>query len=120
MKARTILFIHTVLFTLFCASSVTISFLLLAHPGFIGGKIVVFSYSILAVLVVGSWPIFGGCPFTAWENDFRKREGKSPYTGPCIDHYANEWFHISLPAKLSTYLLVLILVLPIVLGITRW
>jgi hypothetical protein len=120
MKSKTILTIHTLLFFSFVAVSLSLSMILFWYPGAVPGKIVVIGYSILAILVIGSWPTFGGCPFTVWENNFRKREGRKVYSGACINHYAKEWFGIILPSKFGTYLLIALLVLPIIFGFIHW
>src|SRR3989344_2065370 len=121
MVSRATLTLHTFLFASFVIASRTASALLLWCPGVLEGKVVVIAGVILAVLVIGSWPAFGGeCPFTAWENDARKREGRRVYRGPCIDHYARAWFGITLRGQTSTCVLVLLLLLPIVLGALHW
>lgn len=91
------------------------------YPQVFTGKAVVIGFTILALLVLGSWPLYGGeCPFTVWENNFRKREGKKAYREACIDRYAARGFGIKLPKYFSTYLSVALLILPIAVGLAHW
>jgi hypothetical protein len=68
--------------------------------------------------VMLSWKIYGGCPFTVWENRYREIEEKgSAYLGSCLPHYAMRWFGWKIPGKYFTLVLVTLLILPIVVGI---
>ncbi len=125
MKARTILLIHTIFFFSFTTLSLASPFLMAYHPDVFSGKVFVFAFGLLALLTIGSWPLYrgdfpGACPFTVWENNARKREGKKPYRGACIDRYARKWFGIHLPKHFTTWFPVGVLILPIVLGIAYW
>jgi hypothetical protein len=65
----------------------------------------------IAVLV--SWKVFGGCPFTVWENRIRELERSgSAYLGSCLTHYSTKWFGLNI-----TGILVSLLILPIIVGI---
>jgi hypothetical protein len=120
MKARAILTIHTILFLLFVAVSIGSPFIVVWYPDIFVGKYIVVTAGVLMLLVIGSWPLCGGCPFTVWENRFKKKAGHAPYIGPCIDHYAARWFGLRFPGNASTLLLVGLLLLPIVVGIVHW
>ena len=85
------------------------------------GKAVVMGFAALALLVVGSWPLYGGeCPFTVWEHRARKREGKKSYRGACINHYAKKWFGLRLHKHASTVLLIALFLLPVLFGLAHW
>ncbi|MFA5990874.1 MAG: DUF2784 family protein [Candidatus Doudnabacteria bacterium] len=43
-------------------------------------------FVMVSILTLVSWPLFGGCPLTKWENRFRKAENKAPYEGSCMVH----------------------------------
>lgn len=106
-----VLSLHALLFfsfLLFSLSSVPVILLFpLTAPYYLWG------FVLLALVVPLSWRMYGGCPFTIWEKKLRAHESKPIYTKPCIDHYTEEWTGIRLRPKLSTYLLLGLLVLPI-------
>lgn len=43
---------------------------------------------VFGLVVVGSWRVWGECPFTLLENRFRKLEGRPVYRVACSEHYA--------------------------------
>src|SRR3989338_2918390 len=105
MRSRLILAIHAISFFSFAIGSIASSYILIEYPGLLSGKTVVITFIALALLVLGSWPLYNGdCQFTVWENNFRKREGKKPYKEACINHYAKKWFSIRLPKNAHTWL----------------
>ncbi|HEY4526314.1 MAG TPA: DUF2784 family protein [Candidatus Paceibacterota bacterium] len=121
MRSFLTLAIHTVLFFSFSIGSIVCTYLLLAHPEILAGKTVVIAFTVIAFLVLGAWFVDGGpCPFTVWENNFRKKEGKRPYKDACINHYARGWFGMKLPERAHTWLPLGFLILPIVVGIMSW
>jgi|SRR3989344_8596643 len=120
LKARFILAIHTMIFISLVCGSFALPFLIYQYPDIFVGKYVVITMGVLALLVVSSWPLYGGCPFTIWENTFKKEAGQPSYSGPCIDHYAALWFGIHLPPRVSTGMLIVLLALPIIAGATHW
>ncbi|HEY4487193.1 MAG TPA: DUF2784 family protein [Candidatus Paceibacterota bacterium] len=121
MRSLITLAVHTILFFSFAIGSIVCSFILVEYPGVLAGKTVVIGFIVIALFVLGSWPIYGGaCPFTVWENNFRKRERKKPYKEACINHYAQKWFSIRLPKNAHTWLPIALLILPIVIGIAHW
>ncbi len=112
MLSRAILFVHVIIFCSFVGLS-------LASPLFVWllpwqsawpwllGTIV------FGVAVVGSWRVWGECPFTIWENAWRKREGRPAYRGACTEHYG-PLFGIRLRPGQSTTLLELVATVPVV------
>lgn len=120
MSARVVLAIHASVFFSFAAASLASPLLIYSYPDVFAGRYVVAGAGILMLLVIGSWPLFGGCPFTMWENKLRMEESGTPYSGPCIDHYAIRWFSIRLPAQLSTAGLIVLLALPMIAGVVNW
>jgi len=117
MKARTILIIHTTIFLCFAFAAISSPYFALHYPEYFSAlNLIVFG--VIAVAVVGTWPLFGGCPFTIWENTAWKRENPSrAYRGACIDHYIERWFGIRLPDHLSTIALIVLFLIPIVSGL---
>jgi len=117
MTSRGVLIVHTCAFTLFVLASLSSPFLVLWYPELFSGT-TLFIIGAFALLMVGSWPVLGGCPFTIWENNLRERKKSgSAYTDACIDHYVLHWFGIKLPNKFSDVLLYALLALPIASGL---
>ncbi len=46
---------------------------------------------LIAALTLLSWPVFGGCPLTKWENKHIAAEGGVPYKGSCMVYRLNSW-----------------------------
>ncbi|MDB5238354.1 MAG: hypothetical protein JWM46_624 [Candidatus Kaiserbacteria bacterium] len=69
----------------------------------------------IGILILGSWYFYSGaCPLTVWENDFRKKEGKEPYSEGCMDRYAMRWFGLKLPPHFSDIVPIAILFIPLI------
>jgi hypothetical protein len=121
MISKRILIFHTILFTTFVIGSILSSIVVVFFPELLSGRHLFYFLIVLAVLIVGSWPLFGGCPFTKWENYHREREKPgSRYHGECIVMYAEKWFGVSLPQKFGVYISVFFLILPTVVSIFYW
>ena len=116
MTSKAIRNFHATVLSLFVIISLASPFLSAWYPGLFSIEYVIGAGAIMFLTLV-SWQVFGGCPFTVWENRLREREKRgSSYRGPCIDHYARAWFDITLPRKLSMVVLVLLFVLLIASG----
>lgn len=113
-RSQKVRIFHTGVLTLFIITSLSSPFVALKYSRvfswyFFAGAL------ILMVSVILSWEVYGGCPFTVWENDLKEREQPgSSYAGSCIKHYLLEWFGINIPHNLVTTILVLLFVLPLV------
>lgn len=119
MKSKAMLAFHTLMFSAFSAGALSSPFIAFSYPT-IPGWYFLSATVVLFVFVVGSWTVFGGCPFTVWENNFREQERRgSAYEGPCIDHYAYEWFGLQVQGQRSTIVLVALLLLPGAVGLLR-
>lgn len=117
MTSKNILFIHTAIFTLFVLASLGSPIIATRYPEFFSPKNTLI-LAILAVLILTTWSIFGGCPFTVWENRFREKESAgSAYKDPCLKHYAKKWFDITLHGRLSDSIIIFLLLLPILSGL---
>ncbi|MBI5470681.1 DUF2784 family protein [Candidatus Kaiserbacteria bacterium] len=120
MNSKQMLVLHVVIFATFVAVSFELSYYVLQHPESISITYLGLGTLIFAIIVVGSWPLFGGCLFTTWENKRRSREGRATYTEPCIDHYVYRWIGFRFPGKSSTYMLIVLLVLPLATRVWSW
>lgn len=118
--SRLVLAFHTLLFLSFAAVAIASPIVGYLHPEIFSNPRILIGTIIVMIIVVGSWPLAGGCPFTIWENKLRKKEGELAYEGGCIDHYVKVWFGISLPEKLSTRVLVVLLALPVITSLVIW
>jgi len=112
--SRLVLFFHTLVLT-----GLVIACLL--SPVFALNYWIIFDTYVLrvfggiGVLTLATWYVYGGeCPFTVWENSFRKSEGKQIYTEPCMDRYALRWFGLTLPRRFSDIFPIAILLIPLV------
>lgn len=113
MKSWQILAIHSSLYVVLAVFSFGSSAYIFAHPSAFSPKTVTLATIALAVCAVGTWPLFGGCPFTVWENRARTREGLQPYTSSCFNNYASKWFRYALPTHISGYVLTALVLLPL-------
>lgn len=103
--------LHTAIFGSLALASLVLSYLLLTHQLPHYGTLIVFD--VIVVGAAATWiPYKGSCPFTIWENAERTREGKEPYSGPCIIRYAHQWFGLRLPHNADNVLTVLVFALP--------
>lgn len=117
MTSKGVLAIHTTVFALFVIAALSSPLLAIYHPALFSPQNL-FALGILALLVIGSWPLFGGCPFTVWEKNLREREAQgSAYTKPCMDYYAYVWFGLHLPPHLNDVILIALLLLPVASGL---
>lgn len=120
MSSRFYLILHTLLIVLFDVGSVGTAYILIQYPEVVSGKMVVMAFVTIGILFIGSWPLFGGCPFTVWENGARKREGKKPYSDACMMRYARRWFGWKMTRNEDTWIPVGFLLLPIIAGLLNW
>lgn len=121
MKSKHILIFHTILFFSFVIGSTTSSVIMILYPALLPGRYVFATLVILAVLIVGSWSLFGGCPLTVWENNGYEREKPgSSYRGSCFVRYAKKWLNINFPEKFNGYVPIAFLVLPAIISLFRW
>lgn len=117
MKAKHVLAIHTAVLASFVVASLSSPYIATHYLGFFSAPVLV-ALAILAVAVMASWNISGGCPFTVWENRLRASEDPSAvYSDGCINHYVHTWSGLRLPNGFSTGILVILLALPVVSGI---
>lgn len=117
MKARQVTILHALLFGGFTLASLGSTLVALFFPEPFPGRYLVFSMGMLFVLVLVSWRVAGGCPLTTYENTLREKERLgSGYSGGFLDHYAFQWFGITIPRGWSTVALVLLFVLSITVG----
>lgn len=113
MKARGILVLHSVFFFGLVAGCLASPFFALAYPQAFD------TYSLwvfvgLGIAILGSWYVYAGeCPFTVWENNFRKKEGLQPYSEPCMNRYSKRWFGITTSRRFSDIFPIAILLIPI-------
>ena len=121
MKSKYILILHTTLFTTFVIGSIMASIAMVFFPEFLSGRYLFYFLMVLAVLIIGSWPLFGGCLFTKWENHYRELESLGlTYRGSCVIRYAKKWFNINLPGRLDVYILIILFILPAVTALFNW
>ena len=113
MRSGPILVLHTIVFFLFMVVSLSSPFVAFRYPTVFNGPYALIGAALVMFVVISSWGIAGGCPFTAWENAARRREGREIYGGGCIERYSFQWFNITLPRHLSTIVLVFLLSLPV-------
>ena len=111
--SRFILTLHTLVLSALVIGCLASPFIALSYRDFFN------TYSLwifcgIGVLTLATWYFYSGeCPFTVWENNFRKREGKRTYTEPCMDRYAHEWFGLTLPRRFSDIFPIAILLIPL-------
>jgi hypothetical protein len=121
MKSKHILILHTILFTTFVIGSILSSIVVIFFPELLSGRHLFYFLIVLAVLIIGSWPLFGGCPFTKWENYHRERENPgSAYSGSCIVRYLKKWFNVNFPEKFHVLIPITFLILPAVVSVLYW
>lgn len=109
-----VLAFHTLLFLSFAAAMLYSPFFAMNHPEAFSLRNLGLFF-IIAVGTVGSWPLFGGCPFTIWENRAWHKENRNRlYKGACIDHYVKRWLGVNLPDGLSTKMLFGLFLIPFV------
>lgn len=113
MKSKHVLIFHTSLFILFALASLSSPILAIYYPSFFSSIFFLLGIVLFMIAVIASWPLFGGCPFTVWENRLRKNELRETYLGACIDHYTEKWLGLKLPHKFFTGMLVVLLLVPI-------
>lgn len=118
MRSGSILVLHTIVFFLFIMVSLSSPFVAIRYPTVFSGPYVFVGAALVMLVVISSWGIAGGCPFTAWENAARRREGREIYGGGCIERYSFQWFNITLPRHFSTVVLVFLLLLPVGVALT--
>jgi hypothetical protein len=75
------------------AASVVVTF----YPGTVSTIVVVLGSVALALAMKALWLACDGCPVTHFENKLRIREGKEPYTEPCLVYYARRLLGINVP-----------------------
>jgi hypothetical protein len=117
MNSKQILVLHTAIFVAFILGSLSSPLWAAYYPNFFESIFYLPSVVLLMMLTMASWRIFGGCPFTIWENNQRVKEGKLAYVGSCLPRYAQDWFGLSVSSKFATYFLVLCLLVPIGVGV---
>lgn len=112
--SRLVLFLHTFVFSALVTGCLASPFVAANYPDFFRAYSL-WVFGAIGVLILASWHFYkGACPFTVWENSFRKTEGKQIYTGPCMDRYAKEWFGLKLPSRFSDIFPIAILFIPLV------
>lgn len=85
--AHTIALLHIPVIVAALAGTVFVSF----YPAYAGYQMA------LATAIVAVWSLYGGCPFTNWENQLRaKYDPAGVYSGPCIAHYAHKHLGIKI------------------------
>lgn len=117
MTSKHVLAIHIFIFTFFALASLSTPILVVFFPGFFSSFFYLLGAVLLVALVFSSWKSYGGCPFTVWENNFRKTESKETYSGSCLPHYAAKWLGLKLPTRFFTAVLFTLLFLPILVGV---
>jgi hypothetical protein len=115
-NAKAVLCLHVIGFFTLVSVSATSPLLRIWHQQFYFDTFVP-CLICFAIIVMGSWRVFKGCPLTVWENNLRQREGKPVYHGSCIVHYLAAWTGISLKRSISTGILVLIMLFPVAVGL---
>lgn len=126
MTSKLILFTHTFLFASFISLSLVSSFILLFFPHLFPGYYLLIESGIYIVVILGSWhvvertsvsPSTSPCFLTRWENNFREKEKPgSSYSDQCIEHYALKWFNLRITPKMSMYMMLSFIVLPLIAG----
>jgi hypothetical protein len=118
MMSRLIFSIHTVIFLAFVGLSLASPFFVFLLPWsmvwwWVGGTI------LFGIAVISSWRIWGECPFTVWENIWRKHEGRPVYRGACTEHYARV-FGLHMRPGISTPLLEVLPLFPIAAALLKF
>ena len=109
---------HTTTFAVFAAASLSSPFLARKYDNFFSSPLYLISVAIVFVMTMVSWKVFGGCPFTVWENRLHeKKQTGNSYVGSCLPYYVERWFGLKISNKVFTGLLVALLILPIIAGI---
>ncbi|MBX4205081.1 MAG: DUF2784 domain-containing protein [Candidatus Doudnabacteria bacterium] len=117
MTSRQVLALHTTLFIVFMITMGSTPFLAMIYPQFFSSAFFLPTVVLGMALTLASWKLYGGCPFTVWENQARTKEGKEIYLGSCLPHYARLWFGLEIPTAIFNAILVAFLLLPIGVGI---
>jgi hypothetical protein len=117
MVSRGILFIHLLIFLMFVGLSLASPFFVWLLPWALVWPWLLGTIA-FGVVVVGSWRVWGECPFTLWENAWRKREGRRTYRGACTEHYG-PMLGIRLPRGASTPLLECIACIPVIVAVVK-
>lgn len=114
IMSRAVLVLHTLVFASLVVVCLASPLIALSYPDAFNTYVLWF-FGAIGVLILGSWYVYAGqCPLTVWENNLRKKEGKRPYTEPCMDRYALQWFGIRLPRRFSDIFPIAILLIPVV------
>ena len=71
-----------------------------------------------AVIVIGSWWLFGGCIFTKLENWYREKElPGSSYGGIFTDYYVRRYVGIQIPRRVNQIALSILLAAPLAIAL---
>jgi hypothetical protein len=89
MLSRSILFVHLLIFLSYVGLSLASPLFVWLLPWEMGWRWLAGTI-IFGLVVVGSWRVWGECPFTIWENTWRKREGRRVYRVACSEYYARQ------------------------------
>ncbi|PIR69358.1 MAG: hypothetical protein COU47_03240 [Candidatus Niyogibacteria bacterium CG10_big_fil_rev_8_21_14_0_10_46_36] len=117
MTSKTVLILHSIVFGSFVLFSLSSPIFAVWYSEFFSSYFFPAAI-VLTPVVFGLWYMFRGCPFTVWENYFRKRERKLLIAkNSCIYHYALEWFNVRIPLRLIQPVLVLLFIIPIFVGL---
>lgn len=111
MRSRIILFIHILIFLSYVGLSLASPLFVWLLPWDIGWRWLL-GIIVFGLVVIGSWCMWGECPFTIWENRWRKREGRSTYRVACSEYYART-LGLNFPHGLTTKLLEVLPFIPI-------
>ncbi|MBX4186702.1 MAG: DUF2784 domain-containing protein [Candidatus Doudnabacteria bacterium] len=117
MNSKRVLTIHTMIFAMFAIGSLSSPFLSRRFHGFFSSPYYLVGAGIIMVATLASWKLFGGCPFTVWENRLREKEGLPKYTGSCLPQYTSKWFGLNVPNKYFNSVIIILLIIPILAGI---
>lgn len=117
MTSKTVLIIHTIVFAGFLVFSLSSPFIALRYAAFFSGYFFPFALVVMPIILI-AWRMFGGCPFTVWENRLREQEhAGSAYKDSCIQYYGFRWFGVRTPLWVIQPVLVGLLSLPIAVGL---
>lgn len=83
MKSKLFFVIHCACLSIFVASSFASIVIKKADPWFFTDAFFP-AFMLISAFTLISWPLFGGCPLTKWENHYRRLEGKETYEGSCM------------------------------------
>lgn len=118
MVSRGILFVHILIFLSFVGLSLASPLFVWLLPWDEGSKWLLGTI-VFGLVVIGSWRLWGECPFTIWENTWRRHEGRRTYRVACSEYYARE-LGLNLPHGMTTRMLEVLPFIPIATAVIKF